>query len=384
MKTPNMEKQSEVKQKYKMNETDNSEQQSHQLLIPNREDNESATVSYDGNPIKEKMMAMLGAIAATGLVAMTAFISINNVDTETPNVTPLILESIPKPPDTKNPYYSLSLEARAAVVYDVHNDKILFEINKNKPLPLASLTKMMTALVASETFDTNTNIAIAPKAIETEGDSGLFSNESWKIKDLISFTMLTSSNDGASALAAAAGSLWYSSTPQTMQGRHDEVDTFVDKMNLRAREIGLQETTYTNPTGLDNHGTGGLGTAEDMSKLLTYIWENEPGAIQNTNILEKEFVSEDNFVHFAENTNEHVRNIPGLIGSKTGYTDKAGGNLAVIYDSGMDHPIVIVVLGSSIDGRFEDVQDLVDATYGYIASGWFEYEITGGSTPSRV
>ena len=140
---------------------------------------------------------------------------------------------------------------------------------------------------------------------------------------------------------------------------------------------------YTNPTGLDDEVPGGLGTAEDTAMLLTYIWEQQPEVLAHTNELEKEFVSLDEFVHIAENTNERVYSIPGLLGGKTGYTDKAGGNLAVIYDAGFDHPITVVVLGSTLDGRFDDVETLVDTTYTYINSGWFEYETQiSGSTPT--
>ena len=76
--------------------------------------------------------------------------------------------------------------------------------------------------------------------------------------------------------------------------------------------------------------------------------------------------------------------IPGLLGGKTGYTNLAGGNLAVIYDAGLNHPIVVVVLGSTLEGRFGDVETLVDATYGYIENGWYEYEFMSGSTRSHI
>jgi D-alanyl-D-alanine carboxypeptidase len=85
-------------------------------------------------------------------------------------------------------------------------------------------------------------------------------------------------------------------------------------------------------------------------------------------------VSEDGFIHTAENTNKQVYSFPGLLGSKTGYTDYAGGNLAVVFDAGLNHPIAVVVLGSSLDGRFTDVRKLVDATAEYMTSGWYAYE----------
>ncbi len=116
---------------------------------------------------------------------------------------------------------------------------------------------------------------------------------------------------------------------------------------------------------------------------MSYIWENEPGAIAYTDEYKRDFISEDGFLHPAENTNEYVNTIPGLQGSKTGYTELAGGNLAIVFDAGLDHPIAIVVLGSTLEGRFEDVDALVEATYSYVSSGWYEYDKIAGSTPNR-
>ncbi len=355
------------------------------LLTPPSFDIEDHVVSYDGHQVKEKIMALLGAFAVTGLLVMTLFVdmtpnSSKQQRAEFTAAAPLIMESTPKPPAVQNPYNGLSLKARAVVVYDVHRGEVLYGLHEDKQLPLASLTKLMTALLAVESFGVSDNVAVAPSTLETEGDSGLFANETWNAHDLVSFTMVTSSNDGADALAAAVGALW-TSTP-VLQSGEDEVDLFVQRMNTRAAELGLLQTAYTNPTGLDEEVTGGLGSAEDMAKLMTYIWEYEPDAIQHTNELKRNFVSGDEFLHTAENTNEYVNDISGLIGSKTGYTDMAGGNLAVIYDAGMDHPVAVVVLGSTLEGRFEDVKTLIDATYDYVETGWYEYDMeVAGATP---
>ncbi|KKS29042.1 MAG: Serine-type D-Ala-D-Ala carboxypeptidase [Parcubacteria group bacterium GW2011_GWA2_43_11] len=351
----------------------------HTLYIPARAENE--TVKYEGNHVKEKIFAMIGAFAVTGLVAVSAVAYWQPKEKkEVTAVVPVLIENVPKPPDTVNPFQTLDIEAKSAVVYDIYQNTVLYGLREQEQMPLASLTKLMTALVATETLDQQKNIAISQFALETEGDSGFLVNESWNIRDLISFTMVTSSNDGADALAAAAGSL-FESTPSTSP-EYAKVDAFVKKMNSRAHELGLQNTTYVNATGLDEgYRNGGVGTAQDMSTLMTYIWEHEPQAILHTDMYSHEYVSSDGFLHSALNTNEYVNTIPGLQGSKTGYTDLAGGNLAIVYDAGLNHPIVIVVLGSSREGRFSDVDTLVDATYEYIASGWYEYDLlTAGST----
>jgi D-alanyl-D-alanine carboxypeptidase (penicillin-binding protein 5/6) len=139
---------------------------------------------------------------------------------------------------------------------------------------------------------------------------------------------------------------------------------------------------FNNPTGLDepNGDMGGVGTAKDVAELMTYIWQHDPVVLAHTDELDRTFTSTSGYVHDAENTNELVATIPGLIGSKTGYTDMAGGNLAVLYNAGLDHPIVVVVLGSSKEGRFTDVNALVDATYKYVESGWYNFEVAGSTS----
>jgi D-alanyl-D-alanine carboxypeptidase len=361
----------------------------HMLVVPPRgaqEDFGTEDVPYDGAHLKEKLFAIVGAFSVTGLVlvgTVASFVKQPPVETEVA-VVEKIQESVPKPPEKVNPFDSIALQAKATIVYDINEDRVLYASNEKKKLPLASLTKLMTALLALESLDPKSNIAISPRALETEGDSGLFANETWKVADLVGFTMVTSSNDGADALATVVGSLW-ESTPRTVfsstsDSEYKKVDSFVKKMNDRAKDIGLENTLYMNATGLDVPSGGGLGTADDVSKLLTYIWKNNPEAIRYTNEYQRNFISEDGLAHFAENTNENVYKIPGLLGGKTGYTDLAGGNLAVIYDAGLNHPIVVVVLGSTREGRFSDVKTLVDATYEYTSSGWAEYEKIAGST----
>jgi D-alanyl-D-alanine carboxypeptidase len=94
---------------------------------------------------------------------------------------------------------------------------------------------------------------------------------------------------------------------------------------------------------------------------VSYIISNYPDLLESTKNLEKN-ISSKNFVHKAVNTNEIVNKIPNIIASKTGFTDKAGGNLLVVFDAGVNRPISIIVLGSTINGRFEDVLKLASST----------------------
>ena len=328
----------------------------------------------------DRLVAFIGAAVVVALVIVYGAWQWQTLKPVTPHVV-VAVPVAPRQPSVPNPYASVPLDARAAIVYDVRANRPLFKRNSDAQLPLASLTKLMTSLVAVESLSTNTRIAVSPYAIDTEGDSGLFANETWKLGDLVSFTLLTSSNDGADAVAAAVGGIWQT-TPE-ISPVYEHVDSFVSKMNLRARELGLVKTKYNNPTGLDEYDgeDGGLGSARDMAILITYLWEQHPEAIRDTTMPTRVFRSEDGFVHKGENTNEYVTSTPGILASKTGYTDLAGGNLAILYNAGLDHPIAVVVLGSTREGRFKDVQKLVDATYRYEASGWYEYEVAGSTSP---
>jgi D-alanyl-D-alanine carboxypeptidase (penicillin-binding protein 5/6) len=260
-------------------------------------------------------------------------------------------------PTTKpNPFTDLELTARAVFVWDIHAHRRLYGKNEYVRMPLASVTKMMTALTAKETIPSDAVIAISAKDLMSEGDSGLRVGERWNVSDLLALALISSSNDAASAIARAGGEFII-----TEAGRGtDPNEAFIAKMNEKAHSIGLLDTIFRNETGLDlsPETTGGEGTARDMAMLYEYIWRKHPEIFRVTAQPGITLVSESGFIHQVKNTNDAVARIPGIIGSKTGYTDLAGGNLVIITDIGIDHPIVIAVLGSTRDGRFADVEAL--------------------------
>lgn len=257
-------------------------------------------------------------------------------------------------------FESISLEARAAYVWDVNGQKVLYALNEEAQLPLASLTKLMTAITAVEILPESSVVTIDEIALVEEGDSGLYANERWNVKDLIGFMLVVSSNDGASAVANVAG-LFKSNFP-TRNGESRKA--FIKAMNTKVKEIGLNQTYFINPTGLDANGKigGGYGSARDVTLLLEYIIINAPEIVEATRYDSLEFLSLSDISHIATNTNSVVNTIPGLIASKTGFTDLAGGNLVIAFDAGLNHPIIISVLGSTAEGRFRDIEKLVAAS----------------------
>lgn len=267
-----------------------------------------------------------------------------------------------------NPFHDIRLEAKAAYVYDLNTKTTYFEKNGESQLPLASLTKLLTAVTALELIPDYTLVTIDKEALKTDGDSGLKPDERFKLTDLINFTLLSSSNDGASAVASAVGAIERGTPVGSEREFKSNQDAFVEKMNAKAKALDLKQTFFLNPTGLDASKTtsGAYGSALDVTKLLAYILKNHPDMVDSTRSENQTFSSVDKKIHTVENTNKGMNGIPGLIGSKTGLTDLAGGNLVIAFDAGFGKPIIVTVLGSSEEGRFTDVNTLVWTTLQYL------------------
>jgi len=257
--------------------------------------------------------------------------------------------------DKKADYQSVldSIEAKSFYVYDILDKKPIFSKDEHLKLPLASITKLMSGLVVLDIMPEDFKITIKKEDIVVEGDSGLAMDEKWKLKDLLDYSLMTSSNDGIHAIASALN--YYQATNSK---------NIINIMNEKAVKLSLKDTIFINETGLDvdKNMSGAYSSAYDVSLLLEKIINENPSLISNTNKQNKDFISESNIKHAAQNTNVSTNQISGLIASKTGFTNLAGGNLAIVFDAGFMHPIAVVVLGSTIDGRFSDIVKLAKIT----------------------
>ena len=261
-----------------------------------------------------------------------------------------------------NAFNNIHVEAKSVYVFDIVTNKVLYEKNETAQLPLASLTKLMTALTAVELFPKDSHITVRKEFLEEEGDTGLLADESWKLKDLLDFSLMVSSNDGARSIASVVGAFDLKTTDYNL-GRKD----FITKMNIRAQELGFLETYFINESGLDEGSlSGGYGSTKDVAKLMQYILINRPKLLEATKYPTTTIESLNRIKHTAKNTNTDVNQIPGLLASKTGYTALAGGNLALAFDASIGRPIIVVVLGSSEKGRFTDADTLVKASLEYV------------------
>lgn len=245
----------------------------------------------------------------------------------------------PKITFDSNAFSNIEIRGRSYIVYDIIENKIIASKNATTTLPLASLTKVMTAYTAYSHLDKSKKIIIRPTSLDEGYDLGLKNGQSWDLSELLKYTLVFSSNDGALAIADSSGR-----------------SAFVEQMNTDSRALGLG-LHFTNPAGLDEEGTlGGAGTALDVAKLFIETRKKLPQILDATTKKRVSVLSSTGRITGVPNTNQVVSTIEGIEASKTGYTDLAGGNLAIVADIAIGHPVVIVVLGSTREARFSDVE----------------------------
>ncbi|MDB5204500.1 MAG: serine-type D-Ala-D-Ala carboxypeptidase D-alanyl-D-alanine carboxypeptidase [Candidatus Taylorbacteria bacterium] len=258
---------------------------------------------------------------------------------------------IPPPPVEKpqiNYFADLPLKARAVYVFDSKENRILFEKNARTPLPLASITKLMTVHCALMNNTTNNYVTVPDKVYaynDHATSTGL--TEHWKIDDLATYTLVASSNAGAVTLA------------NTMGGE----DKTVACMNDEAQKLNLFETKFSNVTGLDIDANtpGAVGSAENVVTLFQNVYFSATEIINKTAFENFNIYSKNGIIHKAQNTNIIAEQITGFLGSKTGLTDIAGGNLTFGMNVGLNHMIFVAILGSTEEGRFSDALTISDA-----------------------
>jgi D-alanyl-D-alanine carboxypeptidase len=218
------------------------------------------------------------------------------------------------------------LSVQAASVSDLDRDTILYEIGSGKRWPIASLTKLMTALLVAETFPFDEIVSITDHAVSTEGVSGGFiAGEQFTVTDLLSAMLVASSNDAAVALADRYG-----------------YEEFVRAMRSRAVELGMRDTNFADPAGLSPVNQS---TIRDLATLIHYLAASHPkilaaareGKVQITE-------TSTGKTRELSGTNEFA-NRSGFVGGKTGFTDEARGNLISLF-SHDGNRLLVIVLGT--------------------------------------
>ncbi|EIS9421005.1 TPA: D-alanyl-D-alanine carboxypeptidase family protein [Clostridioides difficile] len=238
--------------------------------------------------------------------------------------------------------------SRAALLIDQETKRILFEKNIDEKMPLASLSKMMTFLLAIEAVDKNqvkeTDMVKIDKSTASVGGSTckLKDGDEISLGELMQGLMLVSGNDAAIAIAKHIGKT---------------EKNFVNMMNKKAEEIGMIDTYYFNPNGLPIYTDPehkeppieNMSTAHDIVTLGKYMYDHYENQVTRITTMQVYNDTKKDFTHY--NTNPLLVSVPGVDGIKTGYTDNAGYCLAFSMMVPKDaknernHRLIGVVLG---------------------------------------
>jgi len=234
------------------------------------------------------------------------------------------------------------LSAQSVMAVDLTSGVTLYEKDPNKALLPASTTKIITALVALDSYEPEQVLKVHQVVVEGQ-KMGLVTNEKIKFIDLLNGLLIYSANDAAEVLA--------SNHPG---GR----DLFIALMNKKVKDLGLNNTHFGNPTGLDNGAQ--YSTTRDLIVVAKYSMEN-PIFAEIVGTKEKIVKSVDGkYTHRLVNINKLLGSVDGVKGVKTGWTENARENL-VVYVERNNRKVMTVVLGSS--DRFGETEELIEWIY---------------------
>ncbi len=244
----------------------------------------------------------------------------------------------------------LAPNSRSAIIIEATTGDILYEKNSHEKLPPASMTKMMSMLLVLESIDKGNlkwdDIIIASANASSMGGSQILleTGEEMTVYDLFKGVAVASGNDAVVALAEAVGG---------------SVDEFVSMMNQRASELGLNDTYFKNPHGLND--TNHYSSAYDMALIAKELSKHEK-VFEFTSIYEDYLRQDTNRKLWLVNTNKLVRFYKGVDGFKTGYTKEAMYCLTATIDKGFR--IIAVVMGEpSTELRNKEVSEMIDYAY---------------------
>lgn len=220
--------------------------------------------------------------------------------------------------------------ASSYVLMDMDSNRVLLSKNKDKRMLIASITKIMTAIIAIESNKLDDIVKVDDSILKSYG-SGIYIQvgEEISLKDLVYGLMLRSGNDAALMISSY------------VSGNEEE---FVKKMNEKAKKLKMYNTTFVNSSGLDNTDSGNYSTAYDMGILMSYAMKNEDfKSITGT----KKHIVKTNYKTYSWTNKNKILGINNINGGKTGYTEKAKRTL--VTTSSIDNKNFVVVTLSDSD-----------------------------------
>lgn len=239
------------------------------------------------------------------------------------------------------------ISATGAIFIESKSGIILYSKNLHEKLPIASLVKVMTALVALEYKRMDDQYLISERAANMEPDEMiLIAGESLTLKELLFGVFLVSANDAAEAIA---------------EGTASSRQEFIRLMNQKAQLLGMKSTRFVNPTGLDEMGDNSYSSAYDLALLTRYLIRNYPQVadISKTEhiVIPQTETHQDYEMYSGINL---LTTYPGVIGLKTGYTPQAGYTLITLARKG-NYEVIGVLLGSA--SRRDEARELLDYSF---------------------
>lgn len=239
-----------------------------------------------------------------------------------------------------------NLGVRSALLFDLKADKVIFSVAPDQRLPIASLTKLMTAVVVIENMSLEDVVQVRESAIERSkkegGGQDLYAGEKIRASDLLKLMLIKSSNDAAYAFDEHLSKFYNIN--------------LTEKMNQKAVELGMFDSLFTEVAGLDDKNS--FSTARDLTKLVKYSFRyNLLYDILKTDRAEVSSI-DGRLNHQVLNTNKLLGILFNIVGGKTGYTELAGGSMILVTKSPRgESNLVSIVLGSN--DRFGDTETLV-------------------------
>ncbi|MDO8557285.1 MAG: serine hydrolase [Candidatus Jorgensenbacteria bacterium] len=252
-------------------------------------------------------------------------------------LSPADPDPAPKLPVRKWDVFDPQVNAEAVLIKSLDEDFLFFSYNTYKPWPMASLTKLLTAVVVIENIGVGQKIPVSETAVGTEGEAGgLRSGEVYAARDLLKIMLMTSSNDAAAAFEEYAG------------GK----EALAKLLNDKAAQIGMTGTVVYDGSGLSDSN---VSSASDIAKLVRYVMEYEPEILSWTRV-QTMMVQPAN-----DATGKQITNIDPLVtnsdflGGKTGTSPLAKENLASVF-SFFNGRVAVIILGST--NRVQEVDSL--------------------------
>ena len=239
------------------------------------------------------------------------------------------------------------ITAKAAYFIDTKSGAILYQKNEYQKMPVASLVKIMTVILAVENKDFKDTILISPRAASMEADHmQLKRGEKLTVEELLYGIFLVSANDAAEALAES-----------TTSSRED----FISQMNLRAWQLGMKDTLFINPTGLEEESNNQYSTAFDVALMSRYLIKYFPHIIDISKTPEIFLPESKTHQEYTLVSGINLlTTYPGVVGLKTGYTPQAGLTLVTMAEK-EGHQVLGVLLNS--ENRREEARKLLNYSF---------------------